>query len=135
MTVTITTNETHLNATTFPEAVVEGSGMGMVLVPFGIITVIGLAVAIVSSTLPSPVCVMQLSECLANNPEENEHVLEIFLPTAYVYLLTVVQNECILINDTHHLLIINFLSTPDAVYSEAEAVSWKKKPTLNYRTR
>lgn len=41
-------------------------------------------------------------------------------------LLTVVQNECILINDTHHLLIINFLSTLDAVYSEAKAVSWKK---------
>ncbi|KAG8007721.1 protein C3orf18 [Nibea albiflora] len=47
MTVTITTNETSFNATTFPEAVIEGSGMGMVLVPFGIITVIGLAVAIV----------------------------------------------------------------------------------------
>ncbi|XP_029990617.1 uncharacterized protein C3orf18 homolog isoform X1 [Sphaeramia orbicularis] len=46
MTVTITTNETSFNATTFPEAVIEGSGMGMVLVPFGIITVIGLAVAI-----------------------------------------------------------------------------------------
>ncbi|KAM7422770.1 hypothetical protein PAMA_010695 [Pampus argenteus] len=46
MTVTITTNETGFNATTFPEAVIEGSGMGMVLVPFGIITVIGLAVAI-----------------------------------------------------------------------------------------
>ncbi|XP_070705786.1 uncharacterized protein C3orf18 homolog isoform X2 [Pempheris klunzingeri] len=47
MTVTITTNETSFNATTFPEAVIEGSGMGMVLVPFGIITVIGLAVAII----------------------------------------------------------------------------------------
>ncbi|XP_039653924.1 uncharacterized protein C3orf18 isoform X4 [Perca fluviatilis] len=46
MTVTITTNETSFNATTFPKAVIEGSGMGMVLVPFGIITVIGLAVAI-----------------------------------------------------------------------------------------
>ncbi|CAJ1050578.1 uncharacterized protein C3orf18 homolog isoform X1 [Xyrichtys novacula] len=46
MTVTITTNETSFNATSFPETVVEGSGMGMVLVPFGIITVIGLAVAI-----------------------------------------------------------------------------------------
>ncbi|XP_059184795.1 uncharacterized protein C3orf18 homolog isoform X2 [Centropristis striata] len=47
MTVTITTaNETSSNATTFPGAVVEGSGMGMVLLPFGIITVIGLAVAI-----------------------------------------------------------------------------------------
>ncbi|XP_074536330.1 uncharacterized protein C3orf18 homolog [Halichoeres trimaculatus] len=46
MTVTITTNETSLNATSFPEAMIEGSGMGMVLVPFGIITVIGLAVAI-----------------------------------------------------------------------------------------
>ncbi|XP_037624031.1 uncharacterized protein C3orf18 isoform X1 [Sebastes umbrosus] len=47
MTVTITTtNETSFNATTFPEAVIEGSGMGMVLVPFGIITVIGLAVVI-----------------------------------------------------------------------------------------
>lgn len=51
MTVTITTNETHLNATAFPEAVIEGSGMGMVLVPFGIITVIGLAVAIVRTHL------------------------------------------------------------------------------------
>ncbi|XP_047438730.1 uncharacterized protein C3orf18 homolog isoform X1 [Mugil cephalus] len=46
MTVTITTNETSLNATTLPEVVIEGSGMGMLLVPFGIITVIGLAVAI-----------------------------------------------------------------------------------------
>ncbi|XP_071368169.1 uncharacterized protein C3orf18 homolog isoform X3 [Centroberyx affinis] len=46
MTVTITTNETSFNATKFPEVVVEGSGMGMVLLPFGIITVIGLAVAI-----------------------------------------------------------------------------------------
>ncbi|XP_042262539.1 uncharacterized protein C3orf18 homolog isoform X2 [Thunnus albacares] len=46
MTVTITTNETSFNATTFPEVMMEGSGMGMVLVPFGIITVIGLAVAI-----------------------------------------------------------------------------------------
>ncbi|KAA8593349.1 hypothetical protein FQN60_009465 [Etheostoma spectabile] len=46
MTVTITTNETSFNATTFPKAVIEGSGMGMVLLPFGIITVIGLAVAI-----------------------------------------------------------------------------------------
>ncbi|XP_060899023.1 uncharacterized protein C3orf18 isoform X2 [Labrus bergylta] len=46
MTVTITTNETSFNATSFPEAVIEGSGMGIVLVPFGIITVIGLAVAI-----------------------------------------------------------------------------------------
>ncbi|XP_026162584.1 uncharacterized protein C3orf18 homolog isoform X2 [Mastacembelus armatus] len=46
MTVTITTNETSFNSTTFPETVVEGSGMGMVLLPFGIITVIGLVVAI-----------------------------------------------------------------------------------------
>ncbi|XP_053724259.1 uncharacterized protein C3orf18 homolog isoform X1 [Synchiropus splendidus] len=46
MTVTITRNETSFNATTFPEAVIEGSGMGMVLVPFGIITVIGLALAL-----------------------------------------------------------------------------------------
>uniref|UniRef100_A0A3Q0RMB6 Chromosome 3 open reading frame 18 n=1 Tax=Amphilophus citrinellus TaxID=61819 RepID=A0A3Q0RMB6_AMPCI len=46
MTVTITTNETNLNATTLPEVVIESSGMRMLLVPFGIITVIGLAVAI-----------------------------------------------------------------------------------------
>ncbi|KAM8916037.1 uncharacterized protein C3orf18 homolog isoform 1-T1 [Spinachia spinachia] len=46
MTVTITTNDTSFNATAHPEAVIEGSGFGMVLVPFGIITVIGLAVAI-----------------------------------------------------------------------------------------
>lgn len=49
MTVTITTNETSFNATSFPEAVIEGSGMGMALVPFGIISVIGLAVALVRS--------------------------------------------------------------------------------------
>ncbi|XP_029946846.1 uncharacterized protein C3orf18 homolog [Salarias fasciatus] len=46
MTVTITANETTFNATAFPEVVIEGSGMGMLLVPIGIITVIGLAVAI-----------------------------------------------------------------------------------------
>ncbi|XP_028262452.1 uncharacterized protein C3orf18 homolog isoform X1 [Parambassis ranga] len=46
MTVTITTNETSFNVTAIPEVVIEGSGMGMLLVPFGIITVIGLAVAI-----------------------------------------------------------------------------------------
>ncbi|KAM4588561.1 uncharacterized protein C3orf18 homolog isoform 1-T1 [Odontesthes bonariensis] len=46
MTVTITTNETSFNATTFPEVVIEGSGVGMLLVPLGIITLIGLAVGI-----------------------------------------------------------------------------------------
>ncbi|XP_003973429.1 uncharacterized protein C3orf18 homolog isoform X1 [Takifugu rubripes] len=45
-TVAVTANETSINATAFPEPVLEGSGMGMVLIPFGIITVIGLAVAI-----------------------------------------------------------------------------------------
>lgn len=50
-TVTVTTNETSINATAFPEPVMEGSGMGMVLIPFGIITVIGLAVAIVRKYL------------------------------------------------------------------------------------
>ncbi|XP_052456239.1 uncharacterized protein C3orf18 homolog [Carassius gibelio] len=42
--VTSSTNETGLNSTQLPMASVEGTGMGMVLVPFGIITVIGLAV-------------------------------------------------------------------------------------------
>ncbi|XP_014021657.1 uncharacterized protein C3orf18 homolog isoform X1 [Salmo salar] len=43
-TITITTtNETSYNATKLSEVALEGSGMGMVLVPFGIITVIGLA--------------------------------------------------------------------------------------------
>ncbi|XP_064825104.1 uncharacterized protein C3orf18 homolog [Oncorhynchus masou masou] len=43
-TITITTtNETSYNATKLPEVALEGPGMGMVLVPFGIITVIGLA--------------------------------------------------------------------------------------------
>ncbi|XP_041836902.1 uncharacterized protein C3orf18 homolog isoform X1 [Melanotaenia boesemani] len=46
LTVTITTNETSFNATTFPDVVIEGSGVGMLLVPLGIITVIGLAVVI-----------------------------------------------------------------------------------------
>ncbi|KAM9759229.1 uncharacterized protein C3orf18 homolog isoform 2-T3 [Menidia menidia] len=46
MTVTITTNETSFNATRFPEVVIEGSGVGMLLVPLGVITLIGLAVAI-----------------------------------------------------------------------------------------
>lgn len=51
MTVTVTTNETSINATVFPEPVMESSGMGMVLIPFGIITVLGLAVAIVRKYL------------------------------------------------------------------------------------
>ncbi|KAM6981393.1 uncharacterized protein C3orf18 homolog [Aplochiton taeniatus] len=46
ITVTITTNETSFNTTKLPEVAVEGSGIGMVLVPFGIITVIGLALVI-----------------------------------------------------------------------------------------
>lgn len=50
-TVTVTTNETSINATAFPEPVMESSGMGMVLIPFGIITVLGLAVAIVRKYL------------------------------------------------------------------------------------
>ncbi|XP_059426430.1 uncharacterized protein C3orf18 homolog [Carassius carassius] len=41
---TTSTNETGLNSTQLPVASVEGAGMGMVLLPFGIITVIGLAV-------------------------------------------------------------------------------------------
>nr|XP_015814455.2 uncharacterized protein C3orf18 isoform X1 [Nothobranchius furzeri]XP_015814456.2 uncharacterized protein C3orf18 isoform X1 [Nothobranchius furzeri]XP_054586331.1 uncharacterized protein C3orf18 isoform X1 [Nothobranchius furzeri] len=45
MTVTIATNETSFNATAFPEEVIGGSRAGMLLVPFGIIMVIGLAVA------------------------------------------------------------------------------------------
>ncbi|XP_043977266.1 uncharacterized protein C3orf18 homolog isoform X2 [Gambusia affinis] len=51
MTVTLTTtaattNETSFNATVAPDVVIEGSSVGMLLVPFGIITLIGLAVAI-----------------------------------------------------------------------------------------
>lgn len=47
-TITITTtNETSYNATKLSEVALEGSGMGMVLVPFGIITVIGLALVMV----------------------------------------------------------------------------------------
>ncbi|KAK0135894.1 hypothetical protein N1851_028271 [Merluccius polli] len=47
MTVTLSTNETTaFNATGFPEMLVDGPGMGVVLLPLGIITVIGLAVAI-----------------------------------------------------------------------------------------
>ncbi|KAJ3602485.1 hypothetical protein NHX12_030239 [Muraenolepis orangiensis] len=46
-TVAGSTNETTaFNTTGFPELLAEGAGMGMVLLPFGIITVIGLAVAI-----------------------------------------------------------------------------------------
>lgn len=50
-TVTVTTNETSINTTAFPEPMMESSGMGMVLIPFGIITVLGLAVAIVRKYL------------------------------------------------------------------------------------
>ncbi|XP_007550601.1 uncharacterized protein C3orf18 homolog isoform X1 [Poecilia latipinna] len=51
MTVTLTTtaattNESSFNATAAADVVIEGSGVGMLLVPFGIITLIGLAVAI-----------------------------------------------------------------------------------------
>ncbi|KAG9332448.1 hypothetical protein JZ751_014546, partial [Albula glossodonta] len=44
MSVTMLTNDTTFNTTKLPEVEPGGSGMGMVLVPFGIITVIGLAV-------------------------------------------------------------------------------------------
>ncbi|XP_030634317.1 uncharacterized protein C3orf18 homolog [Chanos chanos] len=44
--VTLTTNETAFNSTQIPAASVEHAGMGMVLVPFGIITAIGLAVVV-----------------------------------------------------------------------------------------
>nr|XP_046168834.1 uncharacterized protein C3orf18 homolog isoform X1 [Oncorhynchus gorbuscha]XP_046168836.1 uncharacterized protein C3orf18 homolog isoform X1 [Oncorhynchus gorbuscha]XP_046168837.1 uncharacterized protein C3orf18 homolog isoform X1 [Oncorhynchus gorbuscha] len=41
-----TTNETSFNATKLPELELEGSEIGMVLVPFGIITVIGLTLVV-----------------------------------------------------------------------------------------
>ncbi|XP_042614902.1 uncharacterized protein C3orf18 homolog isoform X1 [Cyprinus carpio] len=44
--ITSSANETGLNSTQLPMASVGGAGMGMVLVPFGIITVIGLAVVV-----------------------------------------------------------------------------------------
>ncbi|KAJ8370825.1 hypothetical protein SKAU_G00108530 [Synaphobranchus kaupii] len=44
MSVTMVTNDTSFNSTKLPEMEMGGSGMGMVLLPFGIITVIGLAV-------------------------------------------------------------------------------------------
>ncbi|XP_072540975.1 uncharacterized protein C3orf18 homolog [Salminus brasiliensis] len=43
---TVTANETSFNSTQLPMASVEGAGMSMVLLPFGIITVIGLAVVV-----------------------------------------------------------------------------------------
>ncbi|KAL7891763.1 hypothetical protein AOLI_G00012390 [Acnodon oligacanthus] len=43
---TVTANETGFNSTQLPIAPVEGAGMSMVLLPFGIITVIGLAVVV-----------------------------------------------------------------------------------------
>ncbi|XP_064154302.1 uncharacterized protein C3orf18 homolog isoform X1 [Anguilla rostrata] len=44
MSVAMVTNDTTFNSTKLPDMETAGSGMGMVLVPFGIITVIGLAV-------------------------------------------------------------------------------------------
>ncbi|KAI4876743.1 hypothetical protein NFI96_028149 [Prochilodus magdalenae] len=43
---TVAANETAFNSTQLPMASVEGAGMSMVLLPFGIITVIGLAVVV-----------------------------------------------------------------------------------------
>ncbi|XP_066522253.1 uncharacterized protein C3orf18 homolog isoform X2 [Hoplias malabaricus] len=45
-TATVTVNETGFNSTQLPMASVEGAGMSMVLLPFGIITVLGLAVVV-----------------------------------------------------------------------------------------
>ncbi|XP_077460215.1 uncharacterized protein C3orf18 homolog [Stigmatopora argus] len=46
-TVSIPANESSFyNTTAFSEGVMEGSGMGMVLLPFGVITVLGLALAL-----------------------------------------------------------------------------------------
>lgn len=62
-TVTLSANETTaFNATGFPELLVEGAGLGTVLLPFGIITVIGLAVAIVRNQPPLAKCNVLLSE-------------------------------------------------------------------------
>ncbi|XP_043933851.1 uncharacterized protein C3orf18 homolog [Protopterus annectens] len=47
-TVTVPSGEASLNVTKIPDAIPgSGSGMGVILVPFGILTVIGLAVAMV----------------------------------------------------------------------------------------
>ncbi|KAM9482715.1 uncharacterized protein C3orf18 homolog isoform 1-T2 [Clarias gariepinus] len=42
-TVTVPANETGFNSTQLPVASVDGTGMGMVLMPFGIISIVGLA--------------------------------------------------------------------------------------------
>lgn len=46
-TVTVPANETGFNSTQLPMVSVDGAGMGMVLMPFGIISIVGLAVVVV----------------------------------------------------------------------------------------
>ncbi|XP_058259787.1 uncharacterized protein C3orf18 [Hemibagrus wyckioides] len=45
-TITVPANETGFNSTQLPMASVYGAGMGMVLMPFGIISIVGLAVVV-----------------------------------------------------------------------------------------
>ncbi|KAK3574971.1 hypothetical protein QTP86_019697, partial [Hemibagrus guttatus] len=45
-TITVPANETGFNSTQLPMASVDGAGMGMVLMPFGIISIVGLAVVV-----------------------------------------------------------------------------------------
>lgn len=46
-TITVPANETCFNSTQLPIASLDGAGMGMVLMPFGIISIVGLAVVVV----------------------------------------------------------------------------------------
>ncbi|KAI5109035.1 hypothetical protein C0J45_0432 [Silurus meridionalis] len=46
-TVTVPANETGLNSTQLPMSSVDGAGMSMVLMPFGIISIVGLAVVVI----------------------------------------------------------------------------------------
>lgn len=66
-----TTNETSFNATKLPELELEGSEMGMVLVPFGIITVIGLTLVVVRK------------QSLQSLPSFHAHKICLFVTTVY----------------------------------------------------
>lgn len=46
-TVTVPANETGFNSTQLPMVSTDGADMGMVLMPFGIISIVGLAVVVV----------------------------------------------------------------------------------------
>lgn len=124
-TVTVTTNETSINATAFPEPVMESSGMGMVLIPFGIITVLGLAVAIVRKYLQTSITNLGLiTAVLQISKGKLKHVcVSLNQPGLLSSGSQITQKPCLNYNSSSCVLTSASSPLPDAVHPKTETVS------------